>query len=566
MNRFAALFATLDSTTATNAKVDAIARYLTGVPADDAAWAVFFLSGRRLLRLLPSRALRSIIAATGVNDWLAGECYSVVGDAAETAALIFDRIPATPAPGLALTAWVEERILPLRHALPERQQHQVLAWIRELGRWERFTLLKLLTGEFRAGVSQTLVVRAIAQAATLPPTTVAARMAGDWAPTADWYRSLVTASASDADRSRPYPFFLASPIDHAVTSAADLEQLLGDRHGWQVEWKWDGIRSQLVKRGGGVFLWSRGEETIGERFPEIVDAASTLGDGVVLDGEILAFRDDQPLPFSALQQRIGRLRQVDRKARAVPVVFMAYDILEEGGADVRQRPLAVRRALLEDVLARAMQGARTPAATGESLLPFGDNVPAAGSPAVSNFVLRGSPTLESETWDALADWRSGSRSRGVEGLMIKRLTSAYGVGRKRGDWWKWKITPHTIDAVLIYAQPGSGKRASLLTDYTFGLWHGDELVPVAKAYSGLTNDEITEMDRWIRRHTAQRFGPVRHVDPVHVFELGFEAVARSSRHRSGVAVRFPRMLRWRKDKIARDADTLETLLAMIADR
>jgi DNA ligase-1 len=174
-----------------------------------------------------------------------------------------------------------------------------------------------------------------------------------------------------------------------------------------------------------------------------------------------------------------------------------------------------------------------------------------------------SPCLASPTWAQLADARRESRRHGVEGLMLKRLTSAYGVGRKRGDWWKWKIDPHTIDAVLIYAQPGSGKRASLITDYTFGVWHEGELVPVAKAYSGLTNDEIAEMDRWIRRHTVERFGPVRHVEPVHVFELGFEAIAPSSRHRSGIAVRFPRMLRWRKDKPASEADTLATLEALM---
>jgi DNA ligase-1 len=280
-------------------------------------------------------------------------------------------------------------------------------------------------------------------------------------------------------------------------------------------------------------LWSRGEELITQRFPEITAAATRLPDGTVLDGEVLAFKDEKPMPFSALQQRIGRQRQVAQMSRTVPVVFMTYDVLESNGADVRARPLLERRALLETLL------------------------------DAHGGVLRPSPTLHESGWGSLAQMRTQSRALGVEGLMLKRLTSSYGVGRKRGDWWKWKIDPYTIDAVLIYAQPGSGKRASLLTDYTFGVWHEGALVPFAKAYSGLSNEEIGELDKWIRRHTTERFGPVRHVAPVQVFELGFEGIAGSSRHKSGIAVRFPRMLRWRKDKKADEADTLETVRALL---
>jgi DNA ligase-1 len=297
-----------------------------------------------------------------------------------------------------------------------------------------------------------------------------------------------------------------------------------------------------------VHLWSRGEELITHRFPEIGAAASRLPPGTVLDGEVLAFRDDRPLPFSSLQQRIGRQKQVAQLVRTVPVVFMTYDLLEDHGEDVRARPLAERRALLEVRL-------KPDATHGGALLQ-----PDAAFPSTT---LRVSPLVAARSWAELADLRAGSRTRGVEGLMLKRLTSPYGVGRKRGDWWKWKIDPYTVDAVLIYAQPGSGRRASLLTDYTFGVWHEGELVPFAKAYSGLSNEEIGEMDTWIRRHTRERFGPVRHVEPVQVFELGFEGIARSSRHRSGIAVRFPRMLRWRKDKKPEEADTLEAVQALL---
>jgi ATP-dependent DNA ligase len=530
---FAHLFERIDRTTSTNAKVDAMAEYFITAPPADAAWAVFFLTGRRLKRLLSGPAMRDwTLAATGFEGWMLEECYAVVGDGAETAALMLDHAslgrPQGRPPQVTLSEWVEQRILPLKQLDPAAQQSQVTEWLLSLDRWPRFILLKLLTGELRLGVSQTLVVRALAQAADLPATAIAARLMGDWRASADWFASLIAHGETAEDRSRPYPFYLASPLEEDITT-------LGSPSDWLIEWKWDGIRAQLVKRAGGVHLWSRGEELITHRFPEITAAATRLADGTVLDGEVLAFSGDRPLPFSALQQRIGRQKLVAQMVHAVPVVFMSYDILESEGRDVRDAPLFERREMLERVLA------------GTSML-------------------RLSPRVIVASWDELAALRTQSRARGVEGFMVKRLDSHYGVGRKRGDWWKWKIDPHTIDAVLIYAQPGSGKRASLLTDYTFGVWDNGELVPIAKAYSGLSNEEISELDRWIRRHTRERFGPVRHVEPVHVFELGFEAIAASSRHKSGVAVRFPRMLRWRKDKPAQQADTLEAVKGLLAPR
>ena len=528
MHRFAELFAALDQTTSTNEKVDAMARYFSTASPADAAWAVFFLTGRRLKRLLPWAAIGEwTLSVTGLEPWILEECWAAVGDGAETAALILDQIPTTPADDLPLVTWLEDRVLTLRRLDDAAQQSRVISWLRELDRDQRLVLLKILSGELRLGVSQTLVVRALAQTARLPTTTIAARLMGEWPTTGEWFQSLVSPEPTSTDLSRPYPFYLAAPLQ-------DPPETLGDLRDWLVEWKWDGIRAELVRRAGDVHLWSRGEELITLRFPEINAAASQLPDGTVLDGEVLAFRDDRPLPFSALQQRIGRQKQVHQMAREVPVVFMTFDVIELDGRDLREQPLSARRTALQQLLS-------------------------------SNGVLRISPRVEAPGWQALAELRSTSRERNVEGLMLKRLDSPYGVGRKRGDWWKWKIEPHTIDAVLIYAQPGSGKRASLLTDYTFGLWDNGELVPIAKAYSGLSNEEIAELDRWIRRHTRERFGPVRHVEPVHVFELGFEGLARSSRHRSGIAVRFPRMLRWRKDKPVSEADTLETLRTMLEE-
>jgi DNA ligase-1 len=552
VKQFADLYDAIDRTTSTNAKVAALVSYLSAAPPADAAWALFFLTGRRLKRLLPSRLLHEwTLELTALPEWLVEESYAAVGDFAEAIALMLDgrvqplsrpelvRVPAQSqatlfdesapvaddsALDLSLSEWIEHRIQPLRSASDEERRVHVLHWWSRLERRELFLLNKLLTGEFRVGVSHILVVRAVAHLASLPTAVVEHRLMGTWEPSADVFAALIGPEGPADDPSRPYPFCLASPLDAPVES-------LGARDEWLVEWKWDGIRAQLIHRDARVFLWSRGEELITERFPEISAAALRLPVGTVLDGEIVAFADGKPRPFADLQQRIGRQRQVREVAAGVPVIFLAYDVLEDSGHDIRDRPLRERRSRLLDV--------------------------------VGGSVLRVSQDVPGHSWSHLAELRRDSRERGVEGLMLKRWTSPYRPGRRRGDWWKWKIEPFTMDAVLLYAQPGSGRRATVFTDYTFAVWHGEELVPVAKAYSGLSDEEIDELDRWIRRHTTERFGPVSAVEPVHVFELGFEAIARSARHKSGIAVRFPRILRWRRDKPAREADTLETLERMI---
>jgi DNA ligase-1 len=530
MKRFTQLYDALDRTTSTNAKVAALTEYFRDAPPADAAWAIFFLTGRRLKRVVPSAGLREWAReVTGLPEWLLHESYSAAGDFAELVALAIDAVPAgEPELELPLARWVEDRIIPLRKADYAEQRRLVSRWWLGLPRGQRFLLNKLLTGEFRVGVAQTLVVRALARAAAVEPTTIAARLMGDWTPSADWFSSVVSAGPAGEDPSQPYPFFLASPLEGAPDD-------LGDLRAWQSEWKWDGIRAQLIHRRRRIWLWSRGEELITPRFPEIAAAATRLPEGTVLDGEIVAFRDGRPMPFSALQQRIGRQRQLAQVMRTVPVVFIAYDVLEHAGRDIRDEPLDARRRILIDVLRDMGAGG----------------------------VFRLSEEVTASTWTELGDLRRLSRERAVEGFIFKRRDSPYGVGRRKGAWWKWKIEPLTVDAVLIYAQPGNGRRASLLTDYTFGVWSDRELVPVAKAYSGLSNAEIEELDRWIRRHTRERHGPVRAVDPVQVFELGFEAIGPSTRHKSGLAVRFPRMLRWRKDKPASEADTLDALRRLI---
>jgi DNA ligase 1 len=526
MRRFTQLYETLDATTRTSAKVAAMAAYFRAAPPEDAAWATFFLTGRRPKRLVSGRVLRQWAGeAVGLPEWLLADAHAAVGDSAETVALLVDAGSAREAaPPLALHQWVEERVLPLDGLPAAEQKARVAGWWAELSRSEVFVLNKLLTGALRVGVSQLLVVRALAEVAGLPPAAVSHRLMGRWQPSAAWFRALLAPEGGEEDRSRPYPFFLASPLEVAPED-------LGAPEAWLAEWKWDGIRAQLIRRAGEVFLWSRGEELITARFPEIVRAAARLPDGVALDGEVLAWGEAGVLPFAVLQQRIGRERLTPKVLDAAPACFLAYDLLEEGGVDLRQQPTGERRARL----ARLLEATQ----------------------------IRLSPALEVADWAGLAALRARARERGVEGLMLKRRDAPYGAGRRRGAWWKWKVDPLTVDAVLVYAQAGSGRRANLFTDYTFALWRDGALVPVAKAYSGLSDEEILALDRWIRRHTLERFGPVRAVEPVQVFELAFEGAARSSRHKSGVALRFPRILRWRTDKPAAEADAIEQVLAMI---
>jgi len=532
---FAELYTALDETTKTNEKVAALARYLRAAPPEDAAWTIHFLIGQRPKRLLASRNLAQwAIEEAAIPDWLFAECHHAVGDFAETIALLLP--PAAVSTPLPLHYWVEERLLPMRTADDETRRAWLLSAWREMDEAQRFAWNKLITGEFRVGVSQSLVVRALAEVSGISTDAIAQRLMGDWQPTPEFWKQLVAPEADNTgknacatDIGRPYPFFLAYPLEGQV-------QDLGDIAEWQIEWKWDGIRAQLIRRQWRTFLWSRGEELITDRFPELDALGAVLPEGTVIDGEVLpwdyATPGGAPLPFAQMQRRIGRKALGHRILAEVPVVLIAYDLLEAAGLDVRERPLAERRARLEAL-------------------------------APKDRALLLSPVVEAASWEELALLRGQSRERKVEGFMLKRRDSPYRVGRRKGDWWKWKIDPYSVDAVLIYAQPGSGRRASLFTDYTFGIWDAGKLVPFAKAYSGLSDEEIREVDAFVRRNTIEKFGPVHAVKPELVFELAFEGIQRSPRHRSGIAVRFPRMARWRRDKKAEEADSIETIRALL---
>ncbi|MGZ8260271.1 MAG: ATP-dependent DNA ligase [Caldimonas sp.] len=579
MKLFSRLFAELDRSTATLAKIEALKRYFAAASPRDAAWAVYFLAGGKPRQVVPNAVLwAAACRRAGIDDWLFDACYQAVGDFAETVAHVLP--PPSRESDLGLADWVEERLLTLRGLAPAEQEARVLSYWDELDPAGRFLLNKLIGGEFRVGVSKLLVQRALAEASGVDAKLVAQRMMGYTdkrsTPTAERF-ALLTASSEPGplDVGQPYPFFLAHSLE---LPESDFAAKLGAPRDWLVEWKYDGIRAQLVKRAREVWLWSRGEDLVTERFPEIVALARALPDGTVLDGEIVVWKDGRVAPFALLQQRIGRKVLTKKVLAEAPVGYIAYDILEWQGADARELPQHERRALLEAALADGAPAAAGAAGGGES-----------------DAALRLSPIERGDDWPALATLRRESRARGVEGFMLKHRDARYGTGRRKqddlagGTWWKWKIDPLSVDCVLVYAQAGHGRRASVYTDYTFAVWSRrpegpDEaaaaiesiarrdppaddalqLVPFAKAYSGLTDAEFRGVDRAIRQTTLEKFGPVRSVRPTMVFELGFEGIQRSARHKSGIAVRFPRMLRIRDDKPLHEADTLAELEALLA--
>ncbi len=546
MRDFVALVEALDASNSTTDKIAALREHFRGASSADCAWSIYFLAGGKPRRLVPTRLLRAAAhEASGVSEWMFAECYESVGDLAETIALLLPE-PAVKSDFGGLNRWMRERVLALRGLAAPQCIAALRSYWAELDARERFVFNKLITGGLRLGVSRQLALRALAEAFSLDTRVLAQRIIGytDAAhePGEEAFSRLIAPEGSAQSSSLPYPFFLA----HSWDEARQGEVRASD---WLAEWKWDGIRAQILRRGASLAIWSRGEDLLTDRFPEITAAASVeLPEGCVLDGELLCWRDGdkRPLDFSVMQTRIGRQRLGAATLARAPAVFVAFDCLEHEGRDLRERTLGERRAALQQILGSRPQGSR---------LRLAEELPA----------------TEIADWAA---WRARAREHGAEGLMIKRRDSRYGIGRSRADgagWFKWKLDPYSVDAVLVYAQAGHGRRAGLYTDYTFAVWADEEggerrLVPFAKAYSGLTDAEIREVDTLVRRSTVERFGPVRSVEPLLVFEIGFESIARSTRHRAGVAVRFPRILRWRRDKTVDQADSLSMLQNLINSR
>lgn len=521
MERLNQLFKELDQTTSTLKKVESLRCYFSEVPPEDACWGLYIISGEKIPTKINRTFLQeSFCAFINMPLWLFKESYYHVGDLSETMALLRGPLVQAATPG-ALGKFIQEELLTLKNLTDDQKKEKLHQWWSSFDESILFLLHKCFTGGLRVGVSKNLLIQALAQVAGVDKETMSFRLMGDYEPTPKYYQNLLVQDVTIERKSKPYPYFLASPTESPDEEFKNWEE-------WCVEWKWDGIRAQIIKRDGEVFLWSRGEELINDSFPEVLKQAMLLPDGTVIDGELLPFKNGEVKSFAELQTRLNRKKVSKKDLETTPISIMAYDLLEWGGVDIREKTLKERREILETI----------------HVFPLSKLI------HVSNYT-------EAQTL------RLESRDRGVEGFMMKRWNSPYQVGRKRGDWWKWKIDPLTIDCVLLYAQSGSGRRSNLYTDYTLAVWKDKELIPVTKAYSGLTDQELGDMDKWIKKNTLEKFGPVRSVKPEHVFEIGFEGIQESNRHKAGVALRFPRILRWRKDKKPEEADTLENVKKLL---
>ncbi len=535
MKQFAALVNILGTSTKTTDKLNALQQYFDLAADKDKIWVIAIFSGRRPKRIVNSTILQNwCTEIVGIPQWLFEECYHTVGDLGEAIALLLpDQVDEDlPAMEYSLSHYLETFIELEKESEEVKKVFITDSW-KQMDRNEKFVFNKLITGGFRIGVSQKMMVNALAKTVQISPSIIAHRISGNWNPASTKFNDLLNEDAAAADFSKPYPFYLAYAVEEDLKSLAAEDQ-------WQAEWKWDGIRGQLIKRNQEFFVWSRGEELMTEKFPEFNGFKDLLPEGSVIDGEILSLTTTtttgsfKPLPFAALQTRIGRKNITKKQLMEAPVGFIAYDVLEYAGEDIRHLPMVERRALLEKII-------------GFNIHPL----------------LHISPIIAFTDWNFLKAVRKGSREMGSEGIMLKRKDSIYQVGRKRGDWWKWKIDPLTIDAVLIYAQKGHGRRSNLYTDYTFAVKDGDKLVPFTKAYSGLTDKEFAQVDSFVKKNSIEKFGPVRTVKPMLVFEIAFEGIAASNRHKSGVALRFPRMSRWRTDKKPEDINSLDDLKEML---
>lgn len=528
MNKFSLLIKKLGTSTKTNDKIDALVRYFSDASEEDKVWLIALFSGRRPKRIASGKLLAGwCCEIINLPYWLFEESYHTVGDLGETIALLLPIHDEHDSSKEGLTS-ILKKIISLEKAEESIKKKFVVENWKRMTTLERFVFNKLIAGSFRIGVSQKTVINALAKSMDANPSEIAHKISGNWNPVSISFDELLGENSLTSDHSKPYPFYLS----HALP---DVPASLGNPVEWQAEWKWDGIRGQIIKRNDELFVWSRGEELMTDKFPEYHSLKDLLPNGTVIDGEIIPIENGKVLPFAVLQTRIGRTNLTKKILLDAPIGFIAYDLLEWEGKDYRNHSLIERRAQLEHLVSLVNK---------------------------DFFIL--STIIDFKEWDELSLIREGSRAESAEGLMLKRKNSIYRAGRKTGDWWKWKIDPLTIDAVMIYAQKGSGRRSNLYTDYTFAVKDGENLVTFAKAYSGLTDKEFAEVDSFIKRNSLEKFGPVRTVKPELVFEIAFEGIAESKRHKSGVALRFPRMSRWRKDKKVEEINTLDDLKEMLS--
>lgn len=525
MKHFADLINALESTNKTNAKIDAIVDYLERAPDEDKVWFIALFTGKRPKRNVNTNLMKDwALEITKLPFWLFQESYSSVGDLGETLSLVLP--PPSEKIERSLSQWMTDIINLKDRTEAEKKEFVLQSW-NGLDYTERLIFNKLLGGSFRIGVSYKTLINALTKYSGQETNVLMHSIMGKWQPEEISFEELILAEKVNPDNSKPYPFCLAYALEKELPE-------LGNPEEWLIEYKWDGIRGQIIRRNDEVFIWSRGEEMITEQFPEIVETVQSMKGNFVIDGEILAVKEGNVLNFNELQKRLNRKNITKKMMMDIPIEVFAYDLLELEGNDLREKPVSARRAMLEELLLDQQ---------------------------TQNISISRSITFEQ--WEQLDLIRENSREINSEGLMLKQKNSPYHSGRKKGDWWKWKVNPLTIDAVLIYAQKGSGRRSAYYTDYTFAVKNGDSLVTIAKAYSGLTDKEIMEVSRFVTKNAIEKFGPVRTVKAELVFEIAFEGIGFSNRHKSGVALRFPRIVRWRKDKTVDEIDELEEIKKLI---
>lgn len=529
MKTLSKLYFNLDATNSTLEKQRILVEFFKAHAKEDTLWLVGLFTHRRSPRIVNTRVLRqwaSDVSSTPL--WLLEESYHIVGDLAETLALLVSKGKKSSLPNTSLAHWMQT-YQSLQKASELEIKNFVLSMWQQMDYKESFVFHKIITGGMRVGVSDKLMSKALAKFLEKDENEITYRLTGNWKPWNTTFERLFILKDKEAALSKPYPFYLAYPVDD------DIEKL-GAEINWTAEYKWDGIRGQLILRNQNTYLWSRGEEEILNSFPEFKDYAQFNTHDIVLDGELLAYKD-HPLPFNQLQKRLGRKNPGKKICKNIPVFFMVYDVFEYQREDIRHLSLSKRKNIIKQW----------------------HQLNALSMP---NILL--SPELPFSHWKELKTLQSNARENHAEGLMLKKQGSAYLTGRKKGEWWKWKVEPLHFDGVLTYAMRGHGRRANLYTDFTFAVWKNNELITVCKAYSGLTDEELKEVDRFVKKNTLEKYGPVRKVKPELVFEIAFEGIAESNRHKSGLAMRFPRIARFRKDKTIEEADQIENLRNLLS--
>jgi len=527
MKAFAKLISNLEQTSKEAFKVTALAQYFSNATDEDKLWTLALFTGTRPKRVVDIKALKEFAEQVYTEgEWLFEASHQIVGDMAETIAYFLPKAKRNG--NHTLSEWIS-MIRTIFNAERIDQRDAITKAWDTLRPEERFIFNKLITGGFRIDVSLKLLSKALAIVTGKDENLLAHKLNSDWHPDEVSFETLIFTENPEAEKSKPYPFHLAHTLESTVAE-------LGDISNWQVERKWDGIRVQVIVRGNKISIWSRKGDILSSKVPELKPLAESMEDGTVLDGELICFKNGKILPINNLRTRFGRRNNSKKQFEESPCVFMAYDILEFKGEDIRNKDLAERRKKLEKVI-----------------LQYYDE----------HKIILLSDIINNDNWESINSEREKSREHQVTGLVLKNKKSIYGSSRVEGDWWKWPVDPLFIDAILLYAQAGEGGSSKMYREYSFALWHGEDLVTFAKAKSGLEDKELKELTSFVKKNTKEKFGPVRSVAAVQIFRLAFDSITASKRHKSGILLKNPRLIEWLRDKNIEDGNNLDDLKKML---